>query len=751
MHTDFRRIASVALVVLAVVYGFLAPFHTVDDFDTGWQLASGRYIVHQHHIPSVDALSYTATGREWIYPPAGGVLLYFVYATFGYAGLSWLCALVGALTMMLCMRQRTLLVAALAIVAVPSIAYRITPRAELFTTVLFAAFFSLLWSHYGGTGARLWLLPILMACWVNLHPGFIAGLAAIGAYVFLELAQLAQAGDRLAAIRRLKCAWPWLVTCLAATLINPWGPKIYAVLLRQNRAMELHSAFIGEWSRVPLSAASLRQAFNFRNPDSSFWWLAAIAIIAAILMLLNKKLAVSALLLGSVYVAFEHIRTQGLFAIVTVIVVSALPMASRPWLPRVGELRHRLRPLAYGAAAVLTLVTFVRIADLASNRAYVMASSTALFGPGESWWFPERAAAFIEQQHLPGKIFHDYNTGGFLTLRLPEYPDYIDGRAIPFGADQFIHYQELLGAPPDSSAWAQESEKWNINIVLLPLARFAGLDSVDLQAWCHSSQWQPVYLDEVSAVFVRRQPQNAPWLERLNVDCGKQKLEPQPALRRADLFNFYANYAAILFVRGRDQESWNALDEAQRIVPYDPGIPLTRGQLLQAHARFSEAEQQYRMALSRKQSDAGWSALGNLYFSIKKYDDAADAFEHAAALSATPYRSYYALAQIELLRRQPDSALRALREARRQSPFRGTAEALGRGFYAQLDDIGADAYQMKGDIAKAIASERRAVDESPSNAAGWRKLAGLYRTAGDNNAAAQAEQRADQLTPPSAH
>src|SRR5271166_3666140 len=79
-----------ALMALVLLYGVLAGLRTVTDPDTGWQLASGRYIVQHRHIPSTDVLSYTARDQEWIYPPLAELILYGLYALGGFVALSWL-------------------------------------------------------------------------------------------------------------------------------------------------------------------------------------------------------------------------------------------------------------------------------------------------------------------------------------------------------------------------------------------------------------------------------------------------------------------------------------------------------------------------------------------------------------------------------------------------------------------------------------------------------------------------------------
>ena len=148
-------------------------------------------MVQHHHVPSVDVFSYTAQGEPWIYPAGSGVVFYAAYLLGSYAFISWIGAAACCGTVALLLRRGSAVSAAIAIVAVPLIAYRTTPRADMFTVVLFAAFLSILWENYQTGRAPLWLLPLLMVAWVNLHFGFAAGLGLIGAYVFLELLEAA--------------------------------------------------------------------------------------------------------------------------------------------------------------------------------------------------------------------------------------------------------------------------------------------------------------------------------------------------------------------------------------------------------------------------------------------------------------------------------------------------------------------------------------------------------------------------------
>src|SRR5262249_1469542 len=143
--------------------------------------------------------------------------------------------------------------------------------------------------------------------------------------------------------------------------------------------------------------------------------------------------------------------------------------------------------------AALGFLTFVRSYDLVSNRYYLDSGQTTFFGAGESWWFPEKAAAFLEREQLPANLFHDYNLGGYLTFRLGQtYPDFADGRFIAFAGDVFFEQRALLETPPGSPTWQQASH-WNINTILFSLSRYSGLGAYSLADYCHSDLWKPVY------------------------------------------------------------------------------------------------------------------------------------------------------------------------------------------------------------------------------------------------------------------
>ena len=403
-----------------------------------------------------------------------------------------------------------------------------------------------------------------MVAWVNLHLGFISGLGLAAAYIVVELLEALNGAEaRNAAMRRLRLASPWLALTALATLVNPWGWNIYRAIFLQQQVAAQHEYLIAEWIKVPLSFSAITNSLSLRQTQSTIYLLFVVALVAAAIALFESKFGAAVLLLGATYVGMRYARMGALFACVVVVVAGpVLSAAFQKASARLPNVRTRAY-VVYAAVLVLGVIAGLRCYDLVSNRFYLSGTSESTFGAGLGWWFPERAAAFIENQNLPGEIFNTYDAGGYVAWRLgPQRRDSIDGRAIPFGVELIERHNKLLQLSPDLPAWQAEANRYNINTILLPLARYDGIELVKLQDYCNSQQWQPVYLDEISAVFVRRTPETEALRQRFPITCGTASLPAQPPTGgRAATFNGWSNAAAVLFELGRNEEALSAIDQ----------------------------------------------------------------------------------------------------------------------------------------------------------------------------------------------
>lgn len=743
MPLPARRL-FLALSAIVLVYAFLAGLRTVTDFDLGWQMATGRWIVQHHLIPSTDVFSYTAQGEPWIYPVGSALLFYATYLLGGWALLSWLGAAVCTGTVALLLRRGSLITAGLAVVVMPRIALHTTPRADMFTVLFFAAFLSLLWEQHESGRAKLWLLPLLMIAWVNFHLGFVSGIALLGAYVAIEILEMPWRARRAAAVERLRHSLPWLIATIAATMLNPWGWGIYKALLRQNAAMAEHSQEIIEWASARLSWTLVAGGWSLRGAGGVFYTMLLIAAVAVPVALFRRQFGAALLLSAAAWLSIRHIRFQALFAVVLVIVGGAVLGAALVVLREHFEDVRLRSMLAVGATVLVVTLVCVRSFDIVSDRAYLGTTDLGSFGAGLSWWFPEGAAAFLERENVPGQVFNSYNEGGYLVWRLGEkYRDYIDGRAIPFGAELFQRNGALLGTPPDSPAWQDEAQRYGINAIIVPLARYNALQFFPvLRQFCGSSKWRPIYLDEVSAVFLRATPETQDLVRRLEIDCNTAPLPAsRPVARDAQSFNRWANAAALLQALGRNAEAFQATTQALAIFPDSAFVHFLRGNLLREAGDFSGAEQQYRIAASLEGNAATWSALADLYHGEHRLTSEIQARQQAVEFLPHPGLALLSLGYAYLDAHRPEDALRAFNRAEASLP----QQAADPSFLANLAHGRAMAWNVLGNLNRAIAFEKETVRLSPSRVDDWLQLADLYERAGSSADAQLARERAEML------
>lgn len=754
-----KRYVFLGMAGLALIYAFLAGFHTLEDFDLGWQLASGRWIVQHHQIFSKDIFSYTAAGQPWIYPALSGIFFYACFLVGGYALLTWTGALASAGTVALLMCRRSVVVAALAMIAAPMIASRTQPRAEMFSTILFAAYLALLWKHYRNHRVTLCLLPFLMVLWVNLHPGFISGVLLCLVYVCIEGLDCLSVERRAGAIERLRRAWIWLVLAAVATILNPWGPGIYAALARQARAQSLHSLWIVEWGGIHLSWNSFVQASDLRDPQSSFWWLALVAVGSSCYALWKRQWGAAILLAGSLILTFRHQRLQGLFACVVVVVAGSLieqlleAAPEREPKPKNGSIRgDRLRVMrGYGLAALVILMagtSILRSVDLISDRYYMRSDQLASFGTGLSWWFPERAVQFLQREKAPGNVFNGYSLGGYLTWRLyPEYRDYIDSRALPFGPELFFRAYDLAAESPDSATWTREAEARGINTIIAPISRYQGMTVFpQLHNFCHSKTWTPVYMDEVSVVILRRTPETEALAERLQIDCDKKTFDVPTAASvgraKMDAFNAWANAGGVLYSVGRYPEALTYLGQAQKLFSDNANVHLLRALVFEQLGQAAHAEAEFRTSLELDPNDETFFDLGLFYMTQKRYADAAEIFQESAESSVRPHEMWMMQGQALLQMHQPESALEALGKAEAANPFGESGEALGATFNSMIATGRAKACYQLGQLSQAVSFQEDAVRLAPGDPKLWLGLADLYQEQGRSEDAAKARARA---------
>jgi hypothetical protein len=212
------------------------------DPDLWGYLAYGRLFVERGGLTTHDPFAYTSAGFEWITFEYGAhIVLWLAYSFAGPLGLIALKCLVGGIAlyfMAVAVRAATddpHVWVPVFVLGASSAARFFLFRPQLFTFAFFAVFVAVLFRHVIQGRGRLWVLPIVMLVWANMHGGFVAGLGAIGLTIALRASQNLPLDRRNGAglLQGTRALWATLAACVAVTFINPMGVRLWVYVLTE--------------------------------------------------------------------------------------------------------------------------------------------------------------------------------------------------------------------------------------------------------------------------------------------------------------------------------------------------------------------------------------------------------------------------------------------------------------------------------------------------------------------------------------
>ena len=174
-----RTAAVVAgpLGIAAVVYGLLlvAGERLLNDPDTYWHIATGRWIWAERAVPAVDPFFHTLAGAPWVaHEWLAELILAGAYGAAGWAGVVALAALAVAASLMLLIRAlerfvRPTVALGAAAMGFFLMAAHLTARPHVLALPILVAWAAgLMRARAESRAPSLALLP-LMVLWANLH------------------------------------------------------------------------------------------------------------------------------------------------------------------------------------------------------------------------------------------------------------------------------------------------------------------------------------------------------------------------------------------------------------------------------------------------------------------------------------------------------------------------------------------------------------------------------------------------------
>jgi len=398
----FARCASLAALPLTLEVALKAVGEPIRSEDLWWHLGMGRAIAAAHAVPRSDAFSYTRLGSPYFDQPwLSQLTMYALYRTAGLAGLLAcdFLIMVGAEALVVLAGMRrgaSFALACLVELALAPVAWRgWAMRPQAFAVPLFAAFVYVLASYRKNGRAPLWLLPLFMILWANLHGSFPLGVAL----VLLTLGAVWLDGH----VALGPLVWTAL-GCAVAPLANPRGPALFDYVRGLLDSSTVRSV-AREWQ--PLTLA-----------DSEGQYVAAILLGALALGLWRRARAGDWLLLAPFALLELNAVRNGIWLSLILGPIAA------GWLARSPEpapLRLPRRALAVTALGVSLLVTVPWWKPRLVPKPY-----------GALAWHlrtPITAVSWMAQTgRKPQRLFHGMGPGSYLIWALPGQRVFIDPR-----------------------------------------------------------------------------------------------------------------------------------------------------------------------------------------------------------------------------------------------------------------------------------------------------------------------------------
>ena len=519
------------------------------DADIGWHIRNGELILATHSLPRTDPFSSTMQGQpwfawEWLYD----ILLGILHRACGLNGVVWLCALLVAAIFTLLLWQLLhggtglLLAILLMLLAEAAAAIHLYARPHIVSWLFSLLWFAVLehWEHWDkwersahGSLPRWipWFFPASMLLWVNVHGGWIFGMALLGIYTFAAFVERVRAQDAFAASRashRARAMASAFAASAVATLVNPYGWRLHAHIYR----------YLGD-------RYLMNHIDEFRSPDFHGWSQRAFAVILMLVLVAfagnrlsgsrapdertsddRGRLRLSQLLvvLLAAYAGFYSSRNPPVSSMLLVLVAGPIlwanfaSLAQKPgawqWVrngaarisnfsDRMGAQEMELRGHLWPVVSVVLAFAICLEGGWLGSRQLIHAQ----FDPKK---MPVEAVNFLQEKVQDSKnsknedkqpnavpVFSTDAWGGYLIYRMnPARKVVVDDRHDLYGSDRIREYLILTQVEP---GWQSVLNEWQIRTALLPTDSTLANLLRELPR-----DWRVAYEDKVAVVFERR-------------------------------------------------------------------------------------------------------------------------------------------------------------------------------------------------------------------------------------------------------
>lgn len=434
--------------------------------DTWWYLACGRYIVENRTVPQTDVFSHTFYGKEWINSEwLTNVVFYLIFSAFGREGLAVykiiMVIIIFSLVLFRVYRKtgnyQYVLICLFILSFVGKIFLDI--RAQL-STFIFINISILLFDMYReGKRWVIYIIPLMMIPWVNLHGGYMYIFFILGCYFlgeiidrFMEKSREKNEKKRDEKKENSLFILPvMMVICFFICLINPYGIRVYEFPFKILHQPSFKDTL--EWLppltwKIPFYS----DIMAFTCPSIYIPY----TIVFLIFSLLSWRRLYTGEFLISYLTLFMSISSR---RFIPLFIFVSSPLLFEAFSITAGHIirqiehnksiiflqkHNRMISLSLMMIAIFFLYSYMLYMQILPG---VIASGSLFNYMTVDYSFPRSSCEFLKINKIKGKLLNYYNWGGYIYWNLfPDNPGFIDGRAHGVYDEKLYDEYKLLGS-----------------------------------------------------------------------------------------------------------------------------------------------------------------------------------------------------------------------------------------------------------------------------------------------------------------
>ncbi|MEW5895601.1 MAG: tetratricopeptide repeat protein [Candidatus Omnitrophota bacterium] len=672
----YRRLSLIfGFLVIGAIFAmqtFVANIE-IKDLDLWLHIGTGRYIVENGYVPSVDFLSCTIAGKPWVnHEWLFQIIVYIIHKFSGPDGLIFMqlvvVSLTGLLLLLLGYNQKRQFFCILAFLFL-SLIYqmRFTIRPDLFSLLFFVIYMMLL-SIFLKNKWSLAIAFVVQVLWTNMHGFFFFGPLLILIALISEWMR-----------RHIRLPWEWnrtgklddieyknakwmFVLSFVACLINPltfkgaWYPVSVFLQISGDSAIFFHH--ILELKR-PITMATLWDGGEYQQYK-------IMILITLVSFIFNRrKIDISVLIVWGVFLLFSLTAIRNIvyfsFAAFLVFMNNAASLTLRDVFP----IRIEDRKFIYVTTLALKIFLLVWVVNYivdASSHGYFdfeKYERKSEFGGVSQRNFPDKAVDFLVENGIRGNMFNEFNSGAYVVGRcFPDIKVYIDGRTEVYGPEFFKHYLKIVH-DQDVNVFKEELRKYDISIILINTVRGEGPENI-LKFLKENDEWKLVYLNYDGLIFLKNEEKFRDVIVKHEIDPEQWIVHGLDEYRlgsRKVVPYYHINRAYSLEALGYPDA---AVAEARAALDIYPGYPEAFALIAQVHAERNETEEAFhyfRLALTYNSSSREIRTnLAKMYELLGRYQDAVYQYNKVIEIAPHHPEAYFLLARTYIRLGKADEA-----------------------------------------------------------------------------------------------